>query len=79
MSKKSTDPLNFEKALDELEGKIEKMGRGELSLEDSLKYFEEGIALARKCQGALKEAEQKVQILIQQNDESHLTSFAVEE
>lgn len=63
MKKKSTD---FETALDELNTLIEQMEQGGLSLEDSLKYFERGVALTRECQETLKAAEQKVQILTQQ-------------
>jgi exodeoxyribonuclease VII small subunit len=60
-------PLNFELALNNLESLIEKMASGQLTLEDSLKSFEEGIALLRQCQITLKTAEQKVQILIENN------------
>jgi exodeoxyribonuclease VII small subunit len=55
--------MNFETALDGLETLIKKMETGQLSLEDSLKCFEEGIQLTRLCQQALKEAQQKVEIL----------------
>jgi exodeoxyribonuclease VII small subunit len=83
MSKKSTtsdskDALNFEVALKDLEGMIEKMASGQLTLEDSLKNFEQGIALARHCQTALKEAEQKVQILVSQNDGFETRDFSEE-
>ena len=62
MSKKET-PINFEKNLRELEQLVEKMEQGDLSLEESVKCFERGIALSRACQQALTEAEQKVQLL----------------
>lgn len=83
MSKKSPksesqDSLNFEVALKDLEGMIEKMASGQLTLEESLKHFEEGIALARQCQTALKEAEQKVQILVSQNDGFETRDFSEE-
>ena len=45
------------------------MENGELSLEASLKTFEEGIRLTRECQQALKEAEQKVSLLVEKNGE----------
>lgn len=68
--------MNFETALNELETLIDKMETGQLSLEDSLKCFEEGIKLARQCQTSLKEAEQKVQILAQkENGDLALESF----
>ena len=79
MVKKSTEKLNFENALNDLETLIEKMEAGELSLEESLKNFEQGISLARQCQEALKDAEQKIQILIEQNGESKILPFASEE
>jgi exodeoxyribonuclease VII small subunit len=79
MVKKSTEKLNFENALNDLEALIEKMEAGELSLEESLKNFEQGISLARQCQEALKDAEQKIQILIEQNGESKILPFAAEE
>ncbi|MCH7695755.1 MAG: exodeoxyribonuclease VII small subunit [Proteobacteria bacterium] len=77
MSKKKTD-FDFEKALVELEQLVEKMEQGELGLEESLKHFERGIALTRACQKALTEAEQKVQILLDNNGEQQLSPFNTE-
>ena len=74
MPKKQGD-FNFEKALQELEELVEKMETGNLSLEESLKYFERGVALTRNCQQALTEAEQKVQILLKQNGKEQLQDF----
>lgn len=74
----STEPLNFEIALKDLEGMIEKMASGQLTLEESLKNFEQGIALARQCQTALKAAEQKVQMLISQNGGFETRDFSEE-
>jgi exodeoxyribonuclease VII small subunit len=65
MSRKKI-PFNFEVALAELEGLVDAMEEGELSLEDSLKAFEKGVKLTRECQQALTQAEQKVQILMQE-------------
>jgi len=62
-SKKAAFP--FEESLAKLEGLVEKMEAGELSLEDSLKTFEEGVKLTRECQQALAQAEQKVKLLIE--------------
>lgn len=61
--------LNFEESLQSLEKLVNELEKGDLSLEDSLKSFEEGIALTRHCQAALQEAEQKVQLLTEQNGE----------
>ena len=71
--------FDFEKALSELEGIVEKMEKGDLGLENSLELFEKGIALTRSCQKALTEAEQKVQILLQDNEKQELTDFDNEE
>jgi len=57
--------FNFETSITALEELVEKMEGGEFSLEESLKQFEKGVSLARACQTALREAEQKVQQLTQ--------------
>ena len=63
-TKKSVD---FEEALDQLEELVEDMENGDLTLEESLKAFEQGIKLTRECQTALSQAEQKVQMLVEEN------------
>lgn len=63
MSNKKTEPSSFEQSLSELEALVERMESGDLSLEESLAAFEQGIALTRSCQQALQAAEQKVEIL----------------
>lgn len=77
-SAKNKDILNFEKTLNELENLVETMEEGELSLEDSLKHFERGVLLTRACQTALKEAEQKVQILIDKSEQADPVTFEEE-
>lgn len=67
--------FRFEESLAELEQLVEKMEQGNLSLEDSLKLFERGIALSRACQKSLKDAEQKVQILVKEDGENQLKPF----
>jgi len=62
-------PVNFEKAMSQLEALVEDMEQGDLPLEDALKHFEKGIALASDCQHALNKAEQKVSLLIEKNGE----------
>lgn len=54
----------FEKSLDELEQLVVRMEQGELSLDDSLKSFERGVALYRNCQGALDQAKLRVTQLL---------------
>lgn len=77
MTKKKS-VASFEASLNELEQLVETMERGELSLEESLSSFERGIKLTRTCQKAIKEAEQKVQILLQENGEQTKKSFTNE-
>ncbi len=55
---------NFESALGELESLVERLERGDLPLEEALQTFERGVELTRHCQGALKSAQQKVEILL---------------
>jgi len=56
--------INLEKALADLEELVEELESGDLPLEKAMKKFEEGIKLTRSCQKALKDAEQKVEILL---------------
>ena len=79
MVKKSTKTPGFEQSLKELESLVEKMEQGDLSLEDSLSHFERGVQLSRACQTALKEAEQKVEILMQKNGQDEITVFDSED
>ncbi len=58
----------FEASLKRLEELVETMESGDQSLEESLKTFEEGIKLTRECQQALKDAEQKVALLVEKAD-----------
>ena len=59
---------DFEKSLDELEGLVARMEKGDLTLEDSVKAFERGMALYQNCQKALDEAELRVDLLLKGND-----------
>ncbi len=64
--------IDFEKALNELESLVTLMEKGDISLEDSLKTFEQGIKLSRQCQEALTSAEQRVQVLLGESAEASL-------
>ncbi|MBS24537.1 MAG: exodeoxyribonuclease VII small subunit [Gammaproteobacteria bacterium] len=75
MTKKKQASFDFEKALEELEELVSSMEDGELSLEGSLQAFEKGIKLTRECQAALKKAEQKVQVLINENGDTEEMEF----
>ena len=61
----------FEEALEKLSALVEKMESGDLSLEESLKIFEEGIKLSKDCQNALSDAEKKVQALLLEEDKTN--------
>ena len=79
MSRKKATAPGFEKSLQELEELGEKMEQGDLSLEESLQHFEKGVQLSRACQQALKEAEQKVEILMQKNGQEETAAFNSED
>jgi len=68
-------PARFEQALAELEQLVEQLESGELSLEESLTQFERGVGLARECRESLQAAEQKVQILLDQDGGEGLAHF----
>ena len=73
---KKREPIDFERSLKDLEAVVERMEAGELSLEESLKDFERGVALTRNCQKALADAEQKVKLLTSRSGETELQAFA---
>jgi exodeoxyribonuclease VII small subunit len=62
--------IKFEDALQRLEQIVDQLEAGDLPLEDSLKVFEEGVALARRCAKYLEEAEKRIELLTK--DESGL-------
>lgn len=72
MSKTNKDTdlsqLNFESAYQQLENIVEKMERGEQDLEQSLTDFEQGVSLMKHCHKLLKDAEQKIDILVKDSD-----------
>ena len=63
-------PVDFERALAELESQVQRLEGGDLPLEDALKAFEEGVRLTRQCQQSLDAAEEKVQLLLAKRDGS---------
>ena len=77
MSKKKCTAL-FEDSLEELEQLVVQLELGDISLEESLKSFERGVALTRTCQKALQDAEHKVQIIIDKNGSQTLEPFTDE-
>ncbi len=69
---KKKQGYDFEKSINDLEQLVERMESGKLSLEESLTAFEQGIKLTRECQTMLAQAEHKVQMLTQKNDDCYL-------
>lgn len=68
----------FEEALEKLEEIVRRMEAGEMSLEESLKAFEEGIKLARLCAKKLDEADRRVEVLLREEGELVTKPFAEE-
>ncbi|ALB61902.1 Exodeoxyribonuclease VII small subunit [Cronobacter condimenti 1330] len=75
MPKKNEQPASFETALSELEQIVNRLESGDLPLEEALNEFERGVQLARQGQVKLQQAEQRVQILLSQNEDAPLTPF----
>ncbi len=75
MATKKPENMSFEESLTELDALVNQLENGDLDLEDALKKFERGIALARSSQTKLTEAEQRVEILLRDDDESELVPF----
>ena len=66
---------DFERMLKELETLVLRLEQGELSLDESLRQFERGVELTRLCEQALKTAEQKVEILLEQGGDARTVPF----
>mgnify|MGYP001408351772 CR=1 FL=1 len=74
MNRKTRLP-DFEKSLQELEQLVERLETGELPLEDALKNFERGVALTRECQGALRAAQARVEVLVRKGNDHEAAPF----
>ncbi|QDE30552.1 MULTISPECIES: exodeoxyribonuclease VII small subunit [Shewanella] len=74
---KKPENLSFEQSLTELETIVAHLEQGEVSLDDALKQFERGIKLVRQSQAKLEQAQQKVSILLNEDD-AELAPFTVE-
>lgn len=68
MAKKELGKKKFEDALEELEKVVEQLESGELSLEDSLAAFEEGVRLVKHCNQKLTEVEKKIELLVKDKE-----------
>ena len=73
--KKESSVGGLEESLKELEALVERLEAGDLPLEEALTQFERGIKLTRSCQTILKDAEQKVEILLKKTAQAEPEPF----
>ncbi len=71
--------MNFEESLTQLEGIVEKLEKGQISLDESLVLFETGIKLVKECNSKLNNAKQRVEQLIVENGELKEEPFELKE
>ena len=76
--KDKKDARSFEEALHRLEEIVESLEQGQLPLEEAIRTFEEGTQLRRICEGRLREAERKIEMLLKDED-GHLTTSPIDE
>ena len=62
------EEVNFEEAMKKLEALAQELEKGDLDLDQSVQKFEEGMALAKKCNDILEKAEKRITILIQEEE-----------
>ncbi len=73
------EDISVEDALERLEGLVEQLEDGELPLEEALGAFEKGVALSRKCGERIQQAEQRVEVLLQEAGEVVRSPFSAED
>ena len=73
------EKLNFEVAIKSLEQIVQELEKGDLNLDESMKKFEEGMALSKKCTKILEEAEKKITILIKDGENVKEENFSATE
>lgn len=79
MVRKKIENLSFEDSLNELEQIVQNLEKGELNLEDAMAMFERGLNLSQVSQEKLKDAEQKVQILMDTKGLTQLENYNYDE
>ncbi len=67
--------MNFEENIEQLEKIVQELENGNLNLDDSIKKFEEGMNISKKCNEILEEAEKKITILIKKDDKIEEEDF----
>ncbi len=76
MEIKKMEQLTFEQAIERLELIASKLEQGDVPLEQSIELFQEGMALSKLCSGKLEQAEQKIQMLMENDQQLHIKPFA---
>jgi len=71
--KKKNEDMSFEDSLKELEGIVEQLEKGELSLDEALKLYEQGMEFSDKCMEKLNESKQKVEKLTREGNNKYNT------
>ena len=79
MARKKIENLSFEESLSELENIVQNLEQGDVSLEDAMTLFERGLNLSQTGQTKLKNAEQKIQILMSKHGQQQLEEFTPDE
>ena len=79
MARKKIENLSFEESLNELETIVQQLEQGETNLEDAMALFERGLSLSKVSQEKLKDAEQRIQIVMNNNGQGELQDFQVDE
>ena len=69
------DKRSFEENMEELENIVKELEEGNLNLEKSVEKFEEGMKISKTCNEMLEDAEKKISILLEENDEIEETKF----
>ena len=77
--KQNVKELNFEEAMQELETIANELEKGDLSLEESVTKFEEGMKLSKQCNNMIEKAEKKITILLQKDGKIEEENFDVVE
>lgn len=75
MANKKPERMSFEESITELESIVQQLEAGELSLDQAMKQFERGIALAGASQQKLEQAEQQIKVLKQASSTAPLSDF----
>ena len=71
--------VSFEENMERLEKIVAELEKGDLNLDDSVKKFEEGINISKKCNDILEKAEKKITILLKTDDDISEKNFVAED